>query len=110
MVSSVAVQKRVESEGSFGALAGGGRRIGTKARIEHARFARLFGRGIWLRGRDRLLLLRRRRRGQIERSLASAAAERKRGNAQKHKGPSLILRAAVRSHVKIPNAAAPYKD
>src|SRR5579863_537958 len=108
MASSVAVQKRVENEGSFGTLAGGGRRIGTKARIEHARLARLFGRRICLHCGGRLL--RRRRRGQIERSFASADTERKRGSAQKNKGPSLIFRAAVTIHVKIPNSAAPYKD
>ena len=104
---SVAVQERVEGEWSLGTSTSGRRRIGSIAGIEHARLARLIGLGIALDGRGRL---RRRGRRQIERPLASAATERKRGRAQHNKSPSLIFWAVVASHVKIPNAAAPYKD
>src|ERR1700690_4193951 len=107
MAGSVAVQQRVENEWFLRTLWGGRRRIGSIVRIEHAWLARLFGRGITLDSRGRL---RRRGRRQIERPLASAASERKRSGTQHNKSPSLIFRAVVASHVKIPNAAAPYKD
>src|SRR5579863_370683 len=100
MASSVTVQKRVENERSLRTFGRSRRRVSPVARIEHARLARLFGRGICLHGSGRLL--RRRRRGQIERSLASAAAERKHGNPQNNKGPSLTFQAAVTIHVKSP--------
>src|ERR1700722_6341691 len=108
MAGSVAVQQRIENERSLGASAGGRRRIGPIAWVEHARFARLVGLGIDMRGGGRRL--RRGGRRQIQRPLASAASERKHGSAQKDDSPSLRCWAVVAIHVKIPNAAAPYKD
>src|ERR1700735_5662882 len=108
MANSVALQQRIENERSLGASAGGRRRIGPIAWIEHARFAPLVGLAIGLLRRGRHL--RRGSRRQIQRPLASAASERKHGSAQKNDGPSLRCWAVVAIHVKIPNAAAPYKD
>jgi hypothetical protein len=104
---SVAVQERVENEWSFGTLACSGRGVGAVARIEQAWLARLLdGRGIALDGGSRL------RRGgrRVERPLAAAADERKRGRAQHNEGPSLTVSAVVAIHVKSPMRTAPYKE
>src|ERR1700743_1303957 len=108
MANSVALQRRTDNERSLGPSARGRRRIGAIAWIEHARFARLVGLGIALHGGRRRL--RRGGRRQIQRPLASTASEHKHGSAQKDDGPSRRCWAVVAIHVKIPNAAAPYKD
>src|ERR1700761_8696063 len=107
MAGSVAVQQRIENERSLGTSAGGRRRIGAIAWVEHARVARLRSLGV-LRGGGRRL--RRSCRRQIQRPFASTASERYHGSAQKDDGPSLRCWAVVAIHVKIPNAAVPYKD
>src|ERR1700686_1941114 len=106
MTGSVA-EERIENEGALGTLGGGLRRIASVGRIEHARFGGPLGVGIGLYRGVRLRLCVRRK---IEPGFAPAAAERQRGCAQQDEGPSLICRAVVAVHDKIPNAAAPYKD
>src|ERR1700722_3167442 len=101
MVSSVAIQERVENEGFLAAFGGRRRRIGSVGRIEHARFDRSFRVALGRRRGDRLLRSVRR---QIEPALASAAPEREHGRAQKNDGPSLTCRAVLADHEKIPNA------
>src|ERR1700722_10286586 len=101
----VAVQKRIESERPFGTFACGWQRAGAIVRIEQVRAIGFRGsRWIRLNGGRLLLRLTGCSRRQIERSLAPATGKRQRSGAQQDESPSSMVRAVVRSHVKIPNA------
>src|SRR5258706_5679175 len=107
MAGSV-VQERIENECFLAAFGGGGPRIHSVGRIEHAWCAcGPLSLGVSLLGSGRL---RRRVWRQVEAALASAAAEREHGCAEHDDGPSRRCRAVITIHGKIPNAAAPYKD
>src|SRR5262245_28503492 len=80
---SLLVQERVEDKRFFAALGCGGRGICTVGGVEHARLAGRFGLAIERRGSGG----RRRGRRQIERTLAAAAAQRKRCRGKQNDGP-----------------------